>query len=117
MWHLDDDEILEWLSLFGKVESQIEYRDRDDAPLKTDSLTVSMKLRKHIPGILPAFGRRLFVSYRGQPIQCGKCMDLGHIRSECKQDRTEWKEYVRTQFLTGYIPKNMLGDWANLLSD
>ncbi len=116
-WHLEDHQIIEWLSLFGTLESKIEYKDYESLPVKMDSLSVTMKLRKHIPGTLPAYGRRMFVSYRGQPRQCGKCMGLGHIRSECNDEKLEWKNYVIAIFKTGYIGVNLLGKWSDLLKD
>ena len=116
-WHLEDDQIIEWLSLFGTLESKIEYKDYESLQVKMDSLSVMMRLRKHIPGTLPAYGKRMYVSYRGQPIQCGKCMEMGHIRSECNGEKVEWKSYIKALFNSGYVGVNLLGKWSDFLKD
>jgi hypothetical protein len=116
-WHLEDNQIVEWLSLFGTLDSKIEYKDYESLPVKMDSLSVMMRLRKHIPGTLPAYGKRMYVSYRGQPRQCGKCMELGHIRSDCNGEKMEWSTYVKALFKSGYIGVNLLGKWSELLKN
>ena len=107
------EEIIEWLALFGSVEGQGVFQDHSLAPVKDDIVTLSMRLRKHIPSILPAYGRKLQVYYHGQPKVCGACFDVGHVRKDCKNPRVEWMSYVKV--FTSYVPLSMLGKWGDIL--
>jgi len=71
-----------------------------------------MRLRKHILSTLPAYGRKLFIQYRGQPVQCSGCLEPGHLRKECKNPRSNWGAYVRSIFATGKVPQEFFGTWS-----
>lgn len=113
-FHLSEDQISDWLLLFGTLESSLVFLPHPRKPgLKQDSLEVLMRLRKHILNTLPAYGRKLFVQYRGQPIQCSGCLEPGHIRKECKNPRSNWGSYVRSIFGTGKVPASYFGTWSS----
>jgi len=112
-FHLSFNQIKNWLSLFGTLESSLVYLPHPRKPnLRQDSLEVLMKLRKHILNTLPAYGRKLFVQYRGQPVQCSGCLDSGHMRKECKNPRSNWGSYVRSIFATKKVPEEYFGTWS-----
>jgi len=105
-----------WLSVFGEVVTEPEYiRDDELTHISTDDITCQMKLKKHIYNQLPAFGRKLRISYKGQPIQCGACFGFGHIRSECGNPRIDWLLYVKGILEETQVPPSMLGRWYELM--
>jgi len=107
-----------WLSIFGVLVDEPAYiRDEEATNLCTDDLTCSMILSKHIYGLLPAFGRKIKVSYKGQPIQCGKCFGQGHIRSECTKERVDWLKYTKQILEENNLPSSMIGRWYDLIRE
>lgn len=111
---LKDDEILAWMKLYGEVSGHITYEPSKEVPeWKTDSLSIRMILRKHIPSLLPAYGRKMTVLYRGQPILCGACFQVGHVRANCQNERADWMVYVRDFLRSEVAPREMLGRWAD----
>ncbi len=111
---LKDEEILKWLNLYGDVQGHIDYENSELVPsIKTDTLSVRMVLRRHIPSLLPAYGRKMSVVYRGQPILCGACYQIGHVRAKCSADRVDWMTYVRDFIRQDLASRDMLGRWAD----
>jgi len=105
-----------WLSVFGTLIDEIAYVKDPELPhVSTDDLSCRMILKRHIYGQLPAFGRKLRVSYKGQPIQCGACFGLGHIRSECTEERLDWLKYCKILIAEFSLATSMLGRWHNLM--
>jgi len=74
-----------------------------------------MRLRRHIPSLLPAYGRKVQINYRGQSIQCSKCLALGHIRRNCSSESNYWLGYVKTLLDTKNIPESYFGVWLEHL--
>lgn len=114
-WHLTPDQIKQWLSLYGEIVKQPEF---EEAPglkrIKSDNMICVIKLSKHIPNLLPAYGRRMNVTYSGQPIQCAKCYSFGHVRAKCEVAPKDWlMDYVR-QFYEDGRSSMMLGRWFDL---
>jgi len=111
--------VAKWLEHFGRITQFPEYEDASDLPtVKSDDVTLKMILRKHIPGILPAYGRRMNVRYPGQPILCGKCFELGHVRRNCEvPEPVKWASFVKVVSEERFVSKEMLGDWAELLEN
>jgi len=107
----------QWICRFGVVVKKAIYKEADDLKgITTDDIEVVAKLRKHIPGILPAFGRKMMVRYSGQPIVCGTCFQPGHLRKECTNERVEWAKYVKVFISEDVAPIELLGDWKRLLN-
>lgn len=116
-FNLTIDQICQWLSVFGTIEGTPEYKPSDKIPnYKSDSVEVLMKLKKHVPSMLPAFGRKMFVQYRGQPIQCGMCYGPGHVRKECKNPQISWMGYVRKTLEKWQLDKKIYGVWIEYLN-
>jgi len=116
-WNLSPDQVTEWLSKYGDIVKVPEF---EEAPglknFRTDDIRCVLKLRKHIPNLLPAFGRRMNVTYPGQPTQCGKCFQIGHFRASCSNDQVDWlKDYVKGFYASNFVTSKMLGRWFELL--
>lgn len=118
---LKPEQVTLWIKRFGIVVKPAAYVVADDLPgIDTDDLICIAKLRKHIPGSLPAFGRKMTVRYPGQPVQCNKCYQFNHLRAKCENPLVEWKHYVKF-FITAeegsesIVPLEMVGEWQRLL--
>jgi len=115
-FHLTIDQITKWLELFGTIEGELKYLERKDIPgALEDTLEVLMRLRQHIPSVLPAFSKKLGVRYRGQPLQCSKCKELGHVRKVCTSDNNNWMAYVKNLVDKKLIPLDYFGSWYEYL--
>jgi len=117
-FHFTDQQIYAWLNLYGRVEGELKYKSNPVLPgVSEDTLEVLIRLRKHVPSILPAYGKRLYVRYKGQPIQCSKCMGTGHIRRSCTSTSNNWVGYIRLFVNSGVVDNQMLGKWKEYLDD
>lgn len=117
-FNLTVEQISQWLNLFGKIDGELKYLKSKDIPgVADDTLEVLMRLKRHIPSPLPAFGRKLIVRYRGQPLQCSKCWELGHIRRICTNENNNWMGYIKTLVDKKFIPNNFFGKWYDYLKD
>jgi len=100
------------------IEGELKYKDNPVLPgVSEDSVEVLMRLRKHIPAILPAFGKRLYVRYKGQLTQCSKCLQSGHIRKNCTSATNNWVGYIQLFARSGAVPEFLLGNWMDYLRD
>jgi len=113
------DQVKDWLQIYGTIVGDLEYiSDKDEPDILTDDITCRMCLSKHIPGQLPAYGRKLSVTYRGQPILCGACFSVGHKRSNCNNLRADWLVFSEALFnLEPNITSQMLGRWYDLIKE
>lgn len=75
-----------------------------------------MKLQRHIPSILPAYGKRLYTYYRGQPILCNNCFTPGHVKRSCPNPKTNWSDHVRSVFDSRIYPSALFGTWQRILA-
>jgi len=108
--------VQQWLSLFGKVVKATAHLEAPDySSIKCDDVVCKMILRKHIPGLLPAFGRKMMVNYPGQPIQCGRCFQTGHVRKECSNENIEWLQYAKVFLTENIATREMLGTWSDII--
>ncbi len=115
-FRMEEEEMLAWLKLYGEVLGQsVDENSTTAADWKTDSTEVRMILSKHIPSLLPAFGRKMSVLYRGQPILCGACFQLGHVRAKCQNERADWIVFVRDFMRSGIASREMIGRWADIV--
>jgi len=110
-YHVD-----QWVSRFGKVIKKSVFKEADDlSGVTTDDIECKAILRKHMPGILPAFGRKMMLRYPGQPLVCGQCFEPGHLRKRCENKKVEWAEYVKLMVNEKIVPVELVGDWSRLL--
>jgi len=107
------DQIDTWMGLFGKIIEKARHVDADDwKGVKTDEAVVVVRLKKYVPSFLPAFGRKLMARYRGQPLQCSKCFQPGHLRKKCESSKVEWIRYVKALLDENLVDRNLMGSWA-----
>lgn len=113
-FNLNPEQINQWISQFGVIVKGATPIDADDVPsLKTDDFIVIAKLRKHIPSVMPAFGRRLLTRYPGQPLQCNACYQSGHLRAKCENPKIDWMSYVKVFLSEKVATKEMIGKWLD----
>lgn len=113
---LSEDQIYNWLRLYGTIVGDIRHKFHSDLPtVKDDYKEVLMKLSKHIPSTLPAHGKKVQIQYRGQPIQCSKCFTSGHTRKYCPSQTVNWLGYIKNLKQEGYIPDEYFGVWLDYL--
>jgi len=113
---LSEKQIYDWLKLYGTIEGELRHKYHPRLPsVKDDYAEVLMKLTKHIPSTLPAFGKKIQVLYRGQPVQCSKCYTLGHIRRNCTSKANNWLDYVKSLLDQNFIPEAFFGVWLEYL--
>jgi len=116
-WNLNPDQVEEWLQKYGDIVKKPEF---EEAPgltkVKTDDIRCILLLRRHIPSLLPAYGRRMVVQYPGQPILCGRCLQLGHARAFCTNEQADWlRDYVPQFYAGNFVSSRMLGRWFELM--
>jgi len=114
---LRQNQVARWIEHFGTIVKNPDFEDAPDMPtVKSDDIIITVKLRKHVPSILPAYGRRMIINYPGQPILCGKCFELGHMRKNCEAaEQVKWAAFVKFVGKMDFVSKEMLGSWAELL--
>jgi len=116
-WKLTPDQVTSWLCLYGQIVKPPEYIEAPGVKnIKADTIVCVVKLSKHIPNLLPAYGRRMNVTYSGQPKQCAKCFAIGHFGAQCPNPQKDWLlDYVRTFYEEGRTSM-MLGRWFDLFT-
>jgi len=111
------DQIKKWLRVYGEIGGDLKYQTNHQIPqIFEDRLEVLMKLNKHIPSTLPAYGKKLNIRYRGQPLQCSKCLNLGHPRRACPSASSNWMGFVKTLVDSREIAVEMFGNWFEYLN-
>jgi len=112
------EQLNEWMQLYGEVLTAPDYvmaPEQDCKSLRTDEIRCKVRIKKHIPNLLPAFGLRLNVQYVGQPVQCGRCFAEGHVRAKCGGDQADWlTDYVKLFYAAG-VSSRLLGRWFDLI--
>ena len=122
-YRLEEKQIINWLSHFGEVKSEITedtHEGSDDSsddlpPVGNGIYSVLMKLERDMPQLIPMHGKRIRIYYRGIIKRCTNCFGA-HQRKNCKEEKVPWKNYVK-QFINNYpeIPKESYGRWANVI--
>jgi len=101
------------LGRFGIITMASVHIEADDVKgIKSDDALCVIKLRKHVPSFLPAFGRKLMIRYYGQPLQCSKCYNPGHLRRNCPNEPLDWLRYVRLMVEENILTLEIVGNWA-----
>lgn len=117
-FQLSEDQLAAWLNAYGVIVSNLQYRANPDLPgCVDDNIDILMRLKKHIPSILPAYGKKLNIRYKGQPILCSKCLLQGHIRKSCTSTANNWLGYVKMFVDMGVFHPSMFGVWFEYLQE
>jgi hypothetical protein len=105
-----DGQISRWLSPYGSIEGRFNYQS-DKYSYKTDEIEVELCLKKHIPEYLPMFGRKIRIYYLGMKKQCNNCLGLGHLKSDCEEDKRDWFNFIEELIDSGDFDEDLFGDW------
>lgn len=109
-------QIKSWLDNFGKIEGQFEYQT-DKLGFITDDLEVELKLEKHIPEYLPMYGRKIRIFYAGMPKQCNNCLEQGHLKFECENEKKDWFSYIEELISSGNFNISLFGEWPEIIKN
>ena len=119
---VEEHEILAWLEQFGEVighltEDTYPDSDSDGDPTGNGTYTVKMKLHSPIPQLLPMWGKRIRIYYRGVQKLCPRCFG-NHPRKHCNSEKQRWIDYV-LEFMEHYqtIPNEIYGRWYKVIND
>ena len=117
----EEHEILVWLEQFGQPIGHITEEiypdsDSDGDPTGNGTFTVKMKLHTPIPQLLPMWGKRIRIYYRGIQKLCPRCFG-NHPRKNCRSEKRKWLEYV-LDFMEHHsqIPEELYGRWYDLVN-
>jgi len=115
-FNLNASQINQWIQLFGTLDVGAKPVEADDVQgVKTDDFVCTARIRKHIPGVLPAFGRRMLVRYPGQPLQCNSCYEFGHLKAKCENAKIDWASYVSVFLTEKVATPELIGKWFDIL--
>ena len=121
-YRLLESEILDWLSLYGEVISEITeepFEDEDEQgpedrlpAIGNGTYLVRMRLKRDMPNWVPMYGRKVCLSYRGIKKQCSSCYGP-HLRRFCKYEKMSLEEYAdRFRVRNPYVPEQLYGKLA-----
>ena len=121
-WRVDKEKIVEWLSYFGEIRSELTEDTLDESDDSADDLppigngvySVKMKLEKDLPQFMPLQSKRVRLYHRGIVKRCTNCFGP-HQRRMCQNEKVSWFDYVQW-FLKEYpeIPITLYGKWGNM---
>ena len=121
-WAIEEHEILAWLEQFGETIGHITEdiypdSDSDGDPTGNGTFTVKMKLHTPIPQLLPMWGKRIRIYYRGIQKLCSRCFG-NHPRKNCRSAKRRWVDYV-LDFMGHYteIPNELYGRWFEVVNN
>ena len=79
---------------------------------RTGTYSVSIKLNRKIPQLLPIMGKRVRIYYPGIQKLCPNCFGP-HPKHVCQSKRVQWRNYV-SKFIADYkeIPACLYGKWS-----
>ena len=71
-----------------------------------------MKLKKDVPNLVPMYGRKVCISYRGIKKQCNSCFGP-HLRKFCKNERMSLVKYAdKFRVRNPYVLEQLYGKLA-----
>ena len=121
-YRVTKDEIIQWLSLYGEVTSNLEedcFRDETETigANRTGNYSVLMRLESPIPQLLPMCGRRIKIYHAGIQKLCTNCFGP-HKKQFCQsKEKTPWINYVKDFIESNEgIPPEMFGRWVDLVT-
>lgn len=119
-FRVDKEKMIEWLSYFGEIKSEVTEDTLEDSDDSADDFpsagngiySVKVKIARDMPQFLPIYGKRVRLYYRGIIKRCTNCFH-NHQRKNCRNEKVSWQEYVRGfAEIFPEIPKGMYGKWA-----
>jgi hypothetical protein len=115
------DQLTAWLSNFGEILSPIvedcfQDDETNEGVNALGTYSVKMKLSKEIPQLLPMYGKRVKIYYKGVSKLCFNCFGK-HQRKHCDVAKMPWIDFVKA-FMTKYsnFPPEAFGRWAVIIA-
>jgi hypothetical protein len=85
----------------------------DGCKIGTGAYLVMMKLIKRVSSMIPMFGQKVNISYKGNPTMCKSCNNYHKIGPKCEQ--RSWPEYANQfQEENPYKSKIMYKSWTRI---
>ena len=118
-YRIPEETLVEFLSFFGTIVSEIMEDTFDDGIVtensggnnRTGIYSVTIRLGRDIPQILPIMGRRIKIHYRGIQKLCPNCFGP-HPKQVCHSERIQWNDYVANfKKANPNIPEDLFGKW------
>ena len=119
---IEENQIMEWLNLFGEPAGDLSEEihpnsDSDADPIGKGTFTIKMRLNRDIPQLLPMWGKRVRIYYRGVQKLCSNCFGT-HPRKNCRSDRVSWVAYcLRFMETHKEISQELYGKWWKVVND
>jgi hypothetical protein len=85
----------------------------DEDNIGFDSYSIDVKLKRHIPDVLPIRGKRVRLTYPGIPAFCNRCWRIGHSHWDCQRNKCNWLEFVEDFYNNREVTDDMLGSWVD----
>ena len=121
-YSLHHEKMMMWLEMFGTRAGELSEdihpdSDSETSPIGSGTYSVKMKLTRDIPQLIPMFGKRIRIYYRGVQKLCTNCFG-GHSRLHCRKDKVRWIDYV-LKFMDQNpdIPEEMYGRWWQIVNE
>ena len=124
-YRVPGDALRDFLSFFGKQKSEIVedvFEDGvnvegDAGTNRTGTYSVTIKLDKKIPQLLPIMGKRVKVYYPGIQKLCPNCFGP-HPKHVCQSKKVQWRTYV-SNFISSNpgIPGTLFGKWMDIVTN
>ena len=115
-YRVPEKTIVEALSNWGELATDLKeelFHDPHDSEgtNRTSNYSVMMKINGNIPQLLPLWGKRVKIYYKGINKLCTCCFEK-HQRSTCKNEKVNWMEYV-ANFAEQHpdLDKTFFGNW------
>ena len=119
---IEEELILDWLKQYGEPVGELseelhQNSDSDADPIGNGTLSIKMRLSKDIPQLIPMWGKRIRVYYRGVQKLCSNCFGP-HPRKNCRSERVSWVSYC-LRFMENHkdIPQEMYGKWWKVVNE
>ena len=119
---VQEKQILEWLDMYGEQASELSEdihpnSDSDADPVGSGTYSIKMRLKKEIPQLIPMWGKRIRIYYRGVTKLCANCFGT-HARKNCRSEKVSWIQYVlRFMENNPEIPPEFYGKWWKIVNE
>ncbi len=95
-YQLSEKELTTWLKLYGRIvgpikEELIKYEEGKNS-FGNGKYMVEMKLERKMPDLIPMFGKKIWIHYRGIKKVCKSC--LAYQKEPCKSMKKDWAHFV-----------------------
>ena len=123
-YSLEEDEILVWLRMYGEVFGKLREdihqhpgSDTNVAIVGNGNYSVKMRLDVPIPHMLPMFGKKISIYFKGEQKLCTNCFGTHHRRN-CQSRKVQWIDYIK-KFMRNNpnVPEEHYGKWTEIIAN